>query len=154
MAPREHEPKTTTRRIERSQRAIRRAIAARRIRTGLVRRGREGMTLVEIMIVVIIMAMIVTAVGVAVLPRLNESRIQQARTDAQSVRGAVEMYLAQNPGSGCPSVSDLVDARILNARTRTADPWNNDFDIECNGDDVVVVSAGPDGQMGTADDVQ
>ena len=38
------------------------------------------MTLVEIMIVVIIMAMIATAVGMAVLPQLERARVEQTRT--------------------------------------------------------------------------
>lgn len=112
------------------------------------------MTLVEIMIVVIIMAMIAAAVGVAVLPRLNQARIEQARTDAQAVRGAVEMYLAQNPSADCPTVQELVSERMLNASSRTRDPWDHEFAIECEGDDVTVISAGPDGQMGTEDDIQ
>ena len=115
---------------------------------------RRAFTLVEIMIVVIIMAMIAAAVGVAVLPRLNEARITQARTDAQSIRGAVEMYLAQNPSGDCPSVEDLVEERVLSANTRSRDPWDNDFSVECEGEDITVISAGPDGQMGTEDDVQ
>ncbi|MBN8610721.1 MAG: type II secretion system protein GspG [Deltaproteobacteria bacterium] len=80
--------------------------------------------------------------------------IEQARTDAQSVRGAVEMYLAQNPSAACPTVSQLVSERILSARTRTIDPWENAFEITCSGEDVQVVSAGPDGRMDTEDDVQ
>ncbi|MFN7702882.1 MAG: type II secretion system protein GspG [Deltaproteobacteria bacterium] len=133
-----------------SPRTFRRAVRAARSR----RRAREGMTLVEIMIVVIIMAMIAAAVGVAVLPRLNDARIEQARTDAQSIRGAVEMYLAQNPSADCPSVDELVSERILSSRSRTADPWDNPFSVECEGEDITVVSGGPDGQMGTEDDVQ
>jgi general secretion pathway protein G len=135
-------------------RILRRALALRRGAARSRRRTREGMTLVEIMIVVIIMAMIAAAVGVAVLPRLNDARIEQARTDAQSIRGAVEMYLAQNPSADCPTVDELVSERILSARTRSADPWDNPFSVECEGDDITVISGGPDCQMGTEDDVQ
>lgn len=136
-------------------RILRRALSLRRGGGARSRRRkREGMTLVEIMIVVIIMAMIAAAVGVAVLPRLNDARIEQARTDAQSIRGAVEMYLAQNPSADCPTVDELVSERILSARNRTADPWDNPFTVECEGEDITVISGGPDGQMGTEDDVQ
>ena len=135
-------------------RILRRALALRRGGARSRRRTRDGMTLVEIMIVVIIMAMIAAAVGVAVLPRLNEARIQQARTDGQSIRGAVEMYLAQNPSADCPTVEELVSERVLSANTRSRDPWDNEFSVECEGEDITVISAGPDGQMGTEDDVQ
>lgn len=80
--------------------------------------------------------------------------IEQARTDAQSVRSAVEMYLAQNPSAACPTVSQLVSERILSARARSTDPWEREFAISCVGEDVIVVSGGPDGTMGTADDVE
>ena len=118
------------------------------------RRRRAGMTLVEIMIVVIIMAMIATAVGIAVLPQLNRSRITQTRSDAQAVQSAAVLYLGQEAGAGCPTVEDLVTAGILASSRRTTDAWDNDFAIECEGTDVFVVSAGPDGDMGTEDDIE
>jgi general secretion pathway protein G len=114
----------------------------------------EGMTLVEIMIVVMIMALIATAVGVAVMPRLQKARIESTRTDAQSIRAAAQMYLMENPSAGCPSVDDLVSARILDSSKRLSDAWDNAFHIECEGGDPFVMSAGPDGQFGTEDDIR
>jgi general secretion pathway protein G len=122
------------------------------IRKNLRRRRRAGMTLVEIMIVVIIMALIATAVGVAVLPRLKQARIDSTRTDARTVAGAVEMYVAQN--SDCPSMDDLVREGFINSATRTTDAWDNAFQISCDGEEVTVVSNGPDGQPNTEDDVR
>ncbi len=118
------------------------------------RRRREAMTLVEIMVVVIIMALIATAVGVAVLPSLEKSRINATRTDAQAIRGAVVQYLAENPGEDCPTVEDLVEEGYLDKGRRSTDAWDRDFQVECEGDNVVVVSAGPDGQFGTEDDIE
>ncbi len=115
---------------------------------------REAMTLVEIMVVVIIMALIATAVGVAVLPSLKKSQVKNTRTDAQAVRAAVTMYLAENPGEDCPTVDDLLEGGYLDKGRRTTDAWDNDFQIECEGDNVVVISAGPDGQFGTEDDIE
>lgn len=111
------------------------------------------MTLIEIMIVVIIMALIATAVGVAVLPRLEKARVDSTRADAQTVRSAAIMYVGENPGGACPSMEDLTEGGYIDRNKRTADAWDNPFSVECEGDDVVVVSAGPDGQMGTEDDV-
>ncbi|MEC7523155.1 MAG: type II secretion system protein GspG [Myxococcota bacterium] len=123
----------------------------------MIRRGarrREGMTLVEIMIVVIIMALIATAVGVAVLPRLEQAKIEDTRAGAQSMRSAAVMYVAENSGSDCPAVEDLTEGGYLDSGRRTTDAWDNDFAIECEGGDVIVISAGPDAQMGTEDDIQ
>ncbi|MCA9580236.1 MAG: type II secretion system protein GspG [Myxococcales bacterium] len=116
------------------------------------RRKRQGMTLIEIMIVVIIMAMIATAVGIAVLPQFSKAKVKQAQSDAATIQSAVELYLASG-GDGCPTVEELVASKELKKGTATADPWGNDFDIECSGDDITVMSAGPDGQMGSDDDV-
>lgn len=123
------------------------------LRRHLRRRRRAGMTLVEIMIVVIIMALIATAVGMAVLPALGTSRVQQTRSDAAAMQSAVIAYLASG-GGGCPSGSELVAAGVLNASTRARDAWDQELVIECEGDHVLVTSPGPDGQLGTEDDVR
>lgn len=112
------------------------------------------MTLVEIMIVVIIMALIATAVGVAVLPRLKKARIDSTKADAQTVRSAVQMFLGDHPGGECPSMEKLVEDGQLDRSKRTADAWDRPFQIECDGEDVTVVSPGPDGQMGNEDDIR
>lgn len=122
-----------------------------RIRASRLRR--EAMTLVEILIVLVIIGLIATAVAVAVLPQFKKGQVKTAMTDAQSLRSAVTLYLGDNPGAGCPTVQDLVDGRYIDSQKRTTDPWNNEFTIDCSGDDVSVVSAGPDGQNGTEDDI-
>lgn len=114
----------------------------------------EGMTLIEIMIVVIIMAMIATGVAVAVMPQLEKAKIKQAKSDIGAIRTAVQLFLAEN-SSKCPSVEDLQTERYLDKGKRTTDPWDRDFIINCpSGDDPEVLSVGPDGQEGTEDDVR
>lgn len=100
------------------------------------------MTLIEIMIVIIIMAMIATAVGMAVLPALERSRLRQARSDAMTVRSAAEMYLAEDASADCPTVNDLVEARVLSSATSHTDPWGTEFTIQCDGDEITVTSEG------------
>ena len=115
------------------------------------RRRREGMTLIEIMIVVIIMAMIAGAVGVAVLPRLEKAKVDKVRTDAASIASAATMWIAEN--GGCPTMQDLIDDSILKKNTTTTDEWDKEFVIECDSDGASVTSSGPDGEMGTEDDI-
>ena len=117
------------------------------------RRARqEGMTLIEIMIVITIFAMIAGGVAVALLPRLEEARIKSTKTDAQALRSAVMLYVADNP-RGCPTVEDLVNERYLDGSRRTADAWDTEFQISCEDGDVAVVSAGPDLEFNTEDDI-
>jgi general secretion pathway protein G len=118
---------------------------------GLIRAGERGMTLIEIMIVVIIMAMIATGVGVAVLPQLDKARIKEARADVAAIRTAVQLYLAESPGR-CPTVEDLKEDRLLDKGKRTTDPWDKEFVINCiDGEDPEVFSTGPDFQEGGCD---
>ncbi len=112
----------------------------------------EGMTLIEIMIVITIFAMIAGGVAVALLPRLEEARIKSTKTDAQALRSAVMLYVADNP-RGCPTVEDLVSERYLDGSRRTADAWDTDFQISCEDGDIAVFSAGPDLEFNTEDDI-
>ena len=112
----------------------------------------EGMTLIEIMIVITIFAMIAGGVAVALLPRLEEARIKSTKTDAQALRSAVMLYVADNP-RGCPTVEDLVNERYLDGSRRTADAWDTEFQITCEDGDIAVLSAGPDLEFNTEDDI-
>ena len=116
------------------------------------RRRREGMTLIEIMIVITIFAMIAGGVAVALLPRLEEARIKATKTDAQALRSAVMLYVADNP-RGCPTVEDLVNDRYLDGSKRTNDAWDTPFQISCEDGDIAVFSAGPDLEFNTEDDI-
>jgi general secretion pathway protein G len=116
------------------------------------RRRREGFTLIEIMIVITIFAMMAGGVAVALLPQLEKARLKTTKTDAQGLRSAVMLYVADNP-RGCPTVEDLVNERYLDGTRRTADAWDTPFQISCEDGDVAVVSAGPDLQFNTEDDI-
>lgn len=124
---------------------------ARRQRRNALRR--QGMTLIEIMIVVVIMALVATGVGVAVLPALGRAKIKNTESAIQAVRGAVTMYLAQTSGNECPKMEQLVEGKFIDKSTSTKDGWEHDFLIECDGTDVTVTSAGPNGQFGDDDDI-
>ena len=116
------------------------------------RRRHEGMTLIEIMIVIFILAMIGTGVAVAVLPQLQKAQVKSTQADAQALRSAVMLYVADNP-RGCPTVEDLVSERYLDGSKRTADAWDNEFQVTCEDGDIFVVSAGPDLEFNTEDDI-
>lgn len=114
---------------------------------------REGMTLIEIMIVITIIALIGGGVAVALLPQLERAQIDSTRSDAQSLRSAVMLYKADNARE-CPTVEDLVNERYLDKTRRTADAWETDFLISCEDGDIIVISAGPDLEFNTEDDIQ
>jgi hypothetical protein len=72
---------------------------------------------------------------------------------ATLIHHAAQSFLAQN-GEGCPTLSLLKQEHFLAAEARDDDAWGNRFRVQCSGDDVVVVSSGPDGIANTADDVR
>jgi general secretion pathway protein G len=113
---------------------------------------KEGMTLIEIMIVITIFAMIAGGVAVALLPQLDKARVKSSKTDAQALRSAVMLYVADNPRE-CPTVEDLISERYLDGSRRTTDAWDTDFQISCEDGEIAVVSAGPDLEFNTEDDI-
>jgi general secretion pathway protein G len=115
-------------------------------------RAQQGMTLIEIMIVMVIMALVAGGAAFAILPRLKEAKIKQTQQDAKKVASAAEMYLSEH--DDCPSVDKLLEMKILSKKSHTADAWDNAFAIECDDDGATVKSAGPDKQMGTEDDIE
>jgi len=114
-------------------------------------RRRQGMTLVEIMAVLVIIAMVAGAVGFAVLPTIQKARIKSTRNDAKAITSAAVLYMSDT--DGCPTVQDLLDERILDKNRNSKDAWDNEFDIQCDEEGPLAVSAGPDKQMGTDDDI-
>jgi hypothetical protein len=85
----------------------------------------------------------------------HEGQVKTARIQVNSIMQEVQQYMLDN-NSECPkSMDDLVTKKYLPRHLK--DPWNQDFIIRCPGqintDGIDVTSLGPDGLMGTADDI-
>lgn len=116
------------------------------------RRRAIGMTLIEILVVLVIMSMVAAAAGFAVIKNLERARKQEALTRARTLQGAAVAFMMDNPSS-CPDPEALSEEGILDSTTDHRDPWGNAFLIECDGHTIHVSSGGSDGQHGTEDDV-
>ena len=127
----------------------RRSAAFRRMSRRL---ARQGMTLIEIMIVVVIMALVATGVGIAVIPQLQKAKIKETESAVETVRSAVTLYVATN-NAECATMDQLLEDKAIDKNRSTTDAWDNEFRIECDGTDINVTSAGPDGEFGTEDDI-
>jgi general secretion pathway protein G len=120
----------------------------------LLRATRQaGMTLIEIMIVVVIMALVATGVGIAVIPQLQKAKIKQSESAVETVRSAVQLYMATN-NAECATMQQLIEDKAIDKSKATTDPWDREYRIECDGTEVTVISAGPDGQYETEDDIK
>jgi len=110
-------------------------------------RNERGMTLIEIMIVLTIMAAVMAGVMVSINSGRQNSNINRTRTMATTVLGHIETERILDPRAQ-PSI----DALGL-AESQTMDAWGNKFQVEYSGRGVKVISGGPDGSIGGTDDV-
>ncbi len=116
------------------------------------RRRTAGVTLVEVLIVIAIMAMLSGGVAFALLPRMKEAQLKTAKQGAQEMRKVAQLYMYENAGE-CPSVSQLRKSGHLDKGSNVKDPWDEAYRIRCGDDEVFVESSGPDKKRGTEDDI-
>ncbi|MEO0322408.1 MAG: type II secretion system protein GspG [Myxococcota bacterium] len=112
-----------------------------------------GMTLIEILVVVSLMALIGSAVAMNVMGSTGHATRQTCETDARAIRAAAEAYFLER--GVCPArVMALVDEGYVDRASRSLDPWDGEFKLTCDGGDIEVASAGPDRSWGTRDDIR
>lgn len=114
----------------------------------------HGMTLVEIMIVVTIMAMIASVVGVFVFGALDRANIRTAQIEIGQLEGQVEQYYTME-GELPDQLEDLTEGpRPYIEGEVPEDPWGNDYIYDRQGSQQFeIYSAGPDEVEGTEEDV-
>ncbi len=125
---------------------------------GALRHGRRaaarGVTLVEVLIVVAIMAVISGGVTLVAFPIYKETRIKLAVQGCQAVRNAAELYQnLEATTDACPTIQDLVSSKKLDGK-KISDPWGMDYNVVCAEGEIHGVSAGNDRKFGTQDDVR
>ena len=121
------------------------------LRRTLMNRRRRGMTLIEIIVVITILALLTAAVAVAVIPSLEQAKVDIARQDIATIQGALKTYYVKkgnypDTGSGLKGV---VDARIL--EKIPMDPWGKEYVYLNEGGKPEVRSYGKDGAPGGTD---
>jgi len=83
----------------------------------------------------------------------NESADNSSRSDANQIQVAAQGFRAQH-SEGCPTLSLLEEEHFLDRAAREDDAWGHRFRVRCDGDQVSVSSAGPDGKPNTSDDIR
>ena len=115
------------------------------------RKAPKGMTLIEIIVVITILSLLMAAVGVAVIPQLDQAKQDTARMDIANINNALKTYYAKkgnypDTGSGLKAV---VDAQIL--EKMPVDPWGHEYVYLNEGGKPVIISYGRDGAPGGSD---
>ena len=123
----------------------------------IVRKAEQGFTLIEIMVVVGIIGLLVAVLIPNVTGKMNEARVASARVQIKNVEEALVAYSMKHGGKYPDSLDVLTeetedeDALLQGG---TEDPWGTPLQLEKRGKKrAKITSAGPDGEMGTDDDI-
>ena len=131
------------------------------------RREHRGFTLIELVVVIVILAILAAVIVPRFMGRTEDAKISSAITQIASFKTAISMY--NSDVSSFPATLDSLISAGEDAKQKwhgpyldgtdvvPKDPWGNPYVYKHPGEhspDFDIVSAGPDGQMGTADDIQ
>ena len=125
---------------------------------------KNGFTLVELMVVIVIIGLLGTVVVINVLPSLDRANDTKARTDIATLEQALEMYRLDNmaypaPGDGLQALVSAPAGLAQPQRYRQGgyirnlpnDPWGRPYQYQVPGRDgssFDVYSYGADGAAG------
>jgi general secretion pathway protein G len=122
----------------------------RRVRRAAAR----GVTLVEVLIVVAIMAVISGGVTLVAFPLYKKAKVDAAMVGCHAVKQAADLYQnLEGTADACPTINDLVKSKKIEA-SKTEDPWGVTYRIDCSEGEVRVYSSGNDRKPGTPDDLR
>ncbi|HLV80781.1 MAG TPA: type II secretion system major pseudopilin GspG [Chthonomonadaceae bacterium] len=126
---------------------------------------RRGFTLIELLVVIVILGILAAVIVPRFMGRTEDAKIGSAKSQIAIFKTALEMYnadtgsypadlnaLQANPGG----VNNWKGPYLKDVQTIPLDPWGNPYVYTHPGQhspDYDIVSAGPDGQLGTADDI-
>jgi general secretion pathway protein G len=118
----------------------------------------KGMTLLEIMVVLVIMGLIMGAVTVGVMTYLKKAKRKTTKTQVNRIADIINVNAADLEYKGKKG-KELLDALMnegLIKKKMLNDAWGNEVRVEYAGagSDHCVISAGADESFGTADDIK
>ncbi len=116
----------------------------------------RGMTLIEIMVVLVILGLIAAAVSVNVMGRLAEAKVRQAKVDVAKIAEQVDAFkaLRGHYPSTEQGLQALITEKFLNANKdgKLKDPWDHEYVYlypgQAHPDAFDVKTYGADGQAG------
>ena len=123
----------------------------------MFRLAKQGFTLVELMVVIVILGILATMVAVNVGGTDDEAKVGVAKGDVKMIFNAVERYKLR-VGEYPESLEELMTGPgdwedkwnpLLQGRTLPKDPWGNDFEyINDEEYGITIVCYGKDGEEG------
>jgi len=132
------------------------------------RRGRRAFTLMEMIVVVTIIALLATVIVPRLWQHVGTANVSAAKAEVNAIAAQISTYLIDTGAAGLNDDFDLEvlllppddgggpNGPYLQKKDDLIDPWKNPYILRAPGEvnyDFDVVSMGPDGELGTADDV-
>jgi general secretion pathway protein G len=132
----------------------------RSAKCSMLRSGNAGFTLIEVLLVVAILGILAGVVVSNLGGRSEAARIEAARASISGIVSAVDVFQLDT-GRLPTALDELINqpSGVINWNGPylrgglPADPWGSPFGLRREGNTYQVVSAGPDQQMGTPDDI-
>ena len=125
-------------------------------------RNNKGMTLLEIMIVLVILGGLIAILATQVQGRLKKAKINQAKIQISEYGKALDMYFTDC--NSYPSTDEGLGALVKAPSTCSnwgpdpylkkvnKDPWGKEFLYESSGNNYLLKSLGSDGREGGSGD--
>ena len=120
---------------------------------------RAGFTLIEILVAVAIIGILGTVAVMNITANLEKAKVTAAKEAVNNIKASVTNYYLQYkkyPGD----LTALVEAKgddepILDGgEAALEDPWGTEYKYEKSGKRFAIISAGPDHDFGTDDDIR
>ena len=132
----------------------------RSVPSRLARNAQRGMTILEIMIVLAILALVMGfLIGPRIMKMFGQSQEEVAKLEVKRYTDdAFLLWGRQNPGKQCPG--SLADLNEWTNKKDSKDPWGTEYQMLCGANlppgarGLAVFSAGPDQKPNTSDDIK
>ena len=119
--------------------------------------GQQGMTLIEIMVVIAIIGIVAGAVGFGVTRYFGQAKIDACKAQIDNIANHLEMYLYEH--DEYPASIDVLAktekgrGKAILKKSQLSDPWKKKLKYALKAEGFELCSSGPDKRDGGGDDI-